>query len=423
MKAAPASKIYYGYYIVGACFIVLFLLWGMVLNTFPIFFKPIAESMKWSRGDLALALLMGAIGTTLSAPVAGKMIDRFGARPIMAFGAAVIGVGLLAGSRIQHLWQLYIIFALIGGGLMCATIIPCSFIISNWFVSRRGTAMGFAFVGTSVGGMLMSWVANWIILNYGWRTAFVWSGATILLIVIPVVLFLIRTRPSEVGLEPYRDPSADPTGNDENWGVGVKEAFSLKIFWQIAAIMLLIGLVTGGLGNHSVAYLTDQGYSPSSAALSWSIVMGVMILGKLAFGPIADRWGAKYAMAIACFLLSISIVLLAFAQFYAVVIAFAVLYGFACGAPLVINPMLTAEGLGMKNFGAIFGVLNIMANLGGAAGPVGAGYFFDVFETYRPVFYFFTLLMVGAAFLALSITRARQPLSGIERIQPAKAAE
>jgi MFS family permease len=406
MKLPRIRKPYHGIYIVAACFIVLYMLWGMVLNTFPIFLKPITEDMDWGRGALTFALLMGAIGTAVSAPIAGLLIDRIGAKPVMAAGTLIIGVGLLAGSRIAHLWQLYVIFAFIGCGLMCATLIPCSYIISNWFVSRRGMAMSGAFVGTSVGGMIMSPVANWIILNYGWRVAFALSGATILIVVIPVIAFLIRTRPSEVGLEPYRDAGAEADSAGDNWGVGVKEAFSLPAFWQIAAIMLIVGVVTGGLGNHCPAYLSDVGHSPTQAAFAWSLVMGIMILGKLSVGPVADRWGAKNAMAGACVLFAASIAILIFAQPYWVALVFAGIYGFACGAPLVINPLLTGGYLGMRNFGAIFGILNIMGTVGGAVGPFGAGVFFDVQKTYLPVFYFFIALTIVGAVVSVCMKAA-----------------
>lgn len=414
MKSVSGSKTFYGYYVVAACFVVLYMLWGMVLNTFPIFLKPMTENMGWGRGDLSVALLMGAVGMIVSAPVAGKMIDRLGARPVMAFGTLVVGISLIAGSKVQSLWQLYIVFGLIGLGLICSTIIPCSFIISNWFISRRGRAMSFAFAGTSVGGMVMAYVANEIIIHYGWRTAFTLSGITNLVVVIPVVLLFIRTRPSELGLEPYRDPSDEAAKEDANWGVGVKEAFSKAVFWQIAVVMLIVGIVTGGLGNHSVAYLTDIGHSPTSAALAWSIVMGVMILGKLTFGPLADRWGAKNAMAISCLLFIVSILLLPYAKMYLLTVVFAVIYGFACGAPLVLNPLLTADGLGMKNFGAIFGILNMISTIGGSVAPAGAGYFFQEYKTYYPVFYFFVFLSAIAVIASLSIKPVRVPSVALE---------
>jgi len=403
MASPHPPRLFYGYLVVAACFVILFLVWGMVLNTFPIFLKPIAEDMNWGRGQLAIALLMGSIGTAIAAPVAGIIIDRTGARPVMVAGALMIGLGLLAGSQITHLWQLYLVFVAIGCGLMCASIIPCSLIISNWFVSRRGTALSGAFVGTSAGGMVMSPVANWIIFNYGWRTAFALSGITIMVVVIPVVLLAIRTHPSDVGLEPYRDSDADRSDAEENWGVGVKQALSLRSFWQIAAVMLIMGLVASGLGNHSVAYLTDLEHSPDRAAFAWSLVMGVMILGKLSIGPLADRWGARNVMAGACVLFAISIVILTFAQPYWIVLVFAALYGFACGAPLVLNPLLTSEYLGMKHFGALYGVLNIMGTVGGAIGPVGAGIYFDRLGTYLPVFYLFIAMMLVAAVVAMSM--------------------
>jgi MFS family permease len=408
--AAPAStKRFYGYVVVAACFVVLFLVWGMVLNTFPIFLKPLAENMNWGRGDVAWALLMGSIGTGVAAPLAGMLIDRIGARPVMVAGALSIGLGLLAGSQINHLWQLYLVFVGIGIGLMCASVIPCSLIISNWFVSRRGAAMSGAFVGTSAGGMVMSPVANWIILEYGWRTAFALSGITVLGVVIPVVLLAIRTHPSDVGLEPYRAPGDDAADAEASWGVGVKEALSLRSFWQIAAIMLILGLVTGGLGNHCVAYLTDLDHSPDRAAFAWSLFMGVTILGKLSLGPLADRWGTRNAMSGACVLCAISIAILTFAQPYWVVLVFVALYGFACGAPLVLNPLLTSEYLGLKQFGALYGVLNITATVGGAIGPVGAGIYFDRQGTYLPVFYLFIAMMLVAAVVAISMRRVAGP--------------
>lgn len=408
MDSGRTPKLFYGFYVVAACFVVLFMLWGMVLNTFPVFLKPITQDMNWGRGALTFALLMGAIGTAISAPIAGILVDRFGAKPVMATGALIVGIGLLIGSRIHHLWQLYTIFAFIGCGLMLSTVIPCSFIISNWFVSRRGAAMSGAFVGTSIGGMIMSPVANWIILSHGWRTAFVFSGATILVVVIPVVLLLIRTRPAEMGLQPYRSTDSVKHDSSDNWGLSVKEAFSSRAFWQIAALMLISGVVTGGLGNHCPAYLNDLGHSPTRAAFAWSLVMGVMVLGKIAFGPVADRWGAKNAMVAASLLFAVSIGILMSAEHYWVAMVFASIYGFACGAPLVINPLLTSGYLGMRNFGALFGILNIMATVGGAVGPFAAGIFYDLRKTYLPVFWLFFALMLVSAVVALSLKRLRQ---------------
>lgn len=416
MGAPGSSRFFYGFYITAACFFILFFLWGMVFNTFPVFLKPIAVSMNWGRGELAVALLVGSVVSAIASPLAGTLIDRLGAKLVMAAGAVVVGVTIIIESRITELWHLYTCFGFIGLGLMCSTIIPCSLLISNWFVSRRGAAMSAAFVGTSFGGMVMSPVANWIIINYGWRTAFVFSGGTILIAVVPLILFVIRTHPAEMGLKPYRRGEAEEADTGAVWGVGVKEAFKLRAFWQIAAIMLIISIAYGGMANHCVAYLTDLGHSPTRAAFAWSLVMGVMVLGKVSFGPLADRWGAKIAMALSCLLFCISIGFLIYAVPYWIVLVFATIYGFSCGAPLVINPLLTGEYLGVKNFATLFGILNIMGTIGGAIGPVGAGYVFDAIGSYLPAFYVVIPLMLLCGVIAILMRPV--PKSALETSAP-----
>ena len=406
MTAPSRPKRFYGFYIVAACFVILFLLWGMVMNTFPVFLKPITEDMNWGRGALAVAMVVGSLGAAITAPIAGILIDRIGVRAIMLTGTLAIGFAQLAGSRLTALWHLYVVFALIGCGLMCATVIPCSLLISNWFVSRRGAAMSAAFAGTSFGGMMMSPIANWIILDYGWRTAFACSGFVILILVLPVVLLVIRTRPAELGLEPYRAAEAATSDGKDGHGVNLHEAILSRAFWQIASVMILVGLVTSGLGSHCVAYLTDLDHSPTRAAFAWSVVMAAMVVGKLSVGLIADRWGAKSTMAGACVLISASIAILTFAEPYWVVLVFAAMYGFALGAPLVVNPLLASDYLGMRHFGAIYGALNLLSTVGAAAGPVGAGVFFDARSTYVPVFYLFVALMLLAALVAVGMKPA-----------------
>ena len=412
MEQYRSSRPFYGYYIVAACFINLFMQWGMFVNSFGIFLNPITEGMGWTREAVSLGLSIRSLGMALMAPFAGKMIDRFGAKPVMASGTLVLGLALVAASRVTQLWQLYIIFFIAGAGLICATMIPTSLIISNWFVSKRGTAMSAAFVGTGVGGAVMSPVANWIIIKHGWQTAFMLCGGVIALVVVPLILLVIHDRPSDIGLEPYRD-AADPeeTAEDE-WGVGVKEAFTTSSFWLIAAIMFIVALIANGIHNHCPAFLTDIGHSPERAAYVWSTVMFVMIFGKLAFGPIADKWGAKKAIAGVFVIFTISILVLMLSRPYLIALAFACLYGFACGGPLTLYALLTVGNLGIKNFGSIYGNLVIAGAIGSAIGPYVAGMVFTRMGTYLPIFSAFMVFTIVGIFCSVMIKPARRENGG-----------
>lgn len=419
MNSPEKPKLFYGHYIVGACFITLFFCWGMVLNTFPVFVEPLTGDMGWERGALAVAQLTGMITSIIIFPIAGKIIDRTGARAVMTVGALLIGLSLLAGSQITRLWHIYVMNAFIGAGLTCATLVPCSYIISNWFVSRRGAAMAVAFVGTAAGGMVMSPIATWIIVNYSWRAAFALAGVEILVLVVPITVFVVRTRPSDKGLEPYGAAEAQSDAEEEVWGVNEKEAFALPVFWFIAIIVLIGAVVTAGVGYNCVIHLRDSGHSPYQASFAWAIIMGAMIVGKLAVGAIVDYWGSKNTTVAICVLFAASLVILLHAESYPIVIVFAVVYGFTLGGPLILNPLLTGDYLGMKNYGTIFGILNIMGTLGGGIGMIGAASYYDKYGTYLPVFYVFTGLMVVAAVCSVCIKPIRRQTDPTGQTQPA----
>ncbi len=407
MNDSRVSKPFYGYFIVAACFINLAMLWGMFINSFGIFMTPITEDMGWSREALSATLSVRSIGMALMAPFAGRMIDRLGAKSVMAAGAAVVGLGLIAAGRVTQLWQMHVVFFIAGCGLICATMIPSSLIISNWFVARRGTAMSSAFVGTSVGGVFAAPVASWMIHKYDWRTVFILWGTLIVFTVVPIILLVIRDRPSDVGLEPHGAGDSPAGATEEDWGVSAWEALSTPAFWLIAAVMFIVALVANGVHNHCPAYLEDIGHTPARAALAWSIVMGVMVFSKLAFGPIADRWGARRAMAATFVLYAAAVIVLMAARPYWIALVFAGLYGLACGAPLTLYPLLAVDSLGLKNFGSIYGNLVIAGAIGSAIGPYAPGVVFTKMGTYIPVFSAFVVLAALGVVCALSIRPAR----------------
>ncbi|NQU07211.1 MAG: MFS transporter, partial [Candidatus Abyssubacteria bacterium] len=302
------GRIFHGWYIVAVGFVVNFFIFGISVNTFTVYVTPLQESLGWSRAQVTVAMGLAPLAMGAASPFIGRLIDRIGARFVMAAGAAVVGVGTMMLARTETRPYFYTIFCIAGIGQAAATIIPISFVISNWFNAKRGKALGIVMTGTGLGAAVMVPVTTWIVDTWGWRTSYFVMGCIILLMV-PVDLIFIRTRPSDMGLQPDGDlvsgEEPAPVG-----GLAVPEAVKTRSFWLIAAMMFLSGLVAMGIGVNLMPYLEDVGHARARAAEIILVISALTVIGKLGIGYIADRWGIRRAVFLAFSIITVGILLL-----------------------------------------------------------------------------------------------------------------
>jgi sugar phosphate permease len=398
------KRIFYGWIVVAVCFVVNFVVFGIAINTFTVYVKPIQAEMGWSRGDISLGMSLGGLAMALSAPFMGSLIDRVGARVIMAVGAVVVGLGSVLISQAQSLPYFYAVYFGSGIGQAGATIIPISLVISNWFKVQRGRALGFVMTGTGLGAMVMVPVSSWVVITWGWRTSLFVMGCAIMLVA-PLVLLFVRTHPSEKGLVADGGEVSEEEPPPET-GLSIPEAVRTPAFWLIGCMMLLAAMLGMGLGVHLMPYLTDVGHTVATASLIIAIVSGLTVAGKIVMGFVTDRWGVRRAVALAFGTIAIGIFLLMDAEAFLAACIFGVVYGLGIGAPLVLNPALTAECMGLKHFGAVFGALTLLTALGAAAGPPILGYIYDAAGTYTPAFILFIVLTLVAGASGMLARRA-----------------
>src|SRR3978361_2158633 len=200
---------FYGWLITAVAFVTLAI--GVKARTaFSLFFPPIIDEFGWERGVTAGAFSFGFVVSAAVSPLIGRLMDRFGPRAVMELGVALMGGGLLLAPLTTQPWHLYLtIGVLVGGGSICLGYSGQSLFLPNWFVRRRGLAMGIAFAGVGIGSIIMlPWVQT-MIEQTGWRTACTAMGILILVVMAPINL-LLRKRPEQMGLEPDGDaaPSA-----------------------------------------------------------------------------------------------------------------------------------------------------------------------------------------------------------------------
>ncbi len=381
--------------IAASVFVTLFLVWGGGVNTGPVFLPPLLKYFGWSRARVSTLGSAGALMGGACGPLVGWLVDRVGARRVMLLGAITAGTGFLAASRSDSYNLLLAANLMIAIGVTAATLIPASLVIAGWFNERRGLAMGLTFAGTSLGGATMIVVANRAITFGGWRAGYVAMALPMLLIVAPLVLFIVRSRPSEGSVSP--GPTRTSLEPVVVSGVELSEAFRTRSFWLIAIAEFFYGCAISGILVHLVVYLIGAGYTANLSASSLSTIYLMSTLGKLSMGPSADRLSPRIVLSLVFGGAAVGTLLLLAAGSGLMLAGFIVLVGIAAGTPLVLLPLLFIQSLGLKRLGSVQGAAGIFATIGAAIGPVAAGRIFDVSGSYAIAFGLFAAMWLGAA--------------------------
>jgi MFS family permease len=394
--------------VVGTLFATLFFVFGAGYNTAGVFFTPLLTEFGWSRAQVSLLQTTVALAAGLVVPLVGVLLDRLEARVVIVTGALVSGVGFLFASRATDLSSMLVAYAMIGVGIGASTLLPVPLVIANWFGANRGLALGVAMTGTSTGGMVMTLVADRAIAWGGWRTAYLVLALPIFVVVVPLVVATVRTRP---------DGGRVADAAREAPGLDVSQALRTPALWCVCGAQFLYAFAASGTNLHAIPHLMGLGYVAARAALVMSLVLGVAGVGKLAMGALADRIGARRALATDFVLCAGGLLCLLVAAERAGIVGFVVVYGLAVGAPLTLVPLVLVDSLGLKRFGSLSGIAGIFNVLGGASGPVVAGRVFDLTQAYGSAFELFASSLVVAGVVALGCAplaaRARTESAGV----------
>ena len=424
MSAHERLPFFYGWVIVGVAFVTVGL--GVTARTaFSLLFPSIVDEFGWDRGLAAGAFSFGFMVSALLSPFVGRLMDRRGPRFVIEMGVLLTTAGLLTATLVTTPWQLYATLGvLVGGGANCMTFTAHSQYLPNWFVRRRGLAIGIAFSGVGLGAIvLLPWLQS-IISRDGWRTSCWTLGILILAILLPINL-LVRTKPQDIGARPDGDAApvggaADPRSShivDPVWAsIDWTPARAVRTarFWWIAAGYFCSGFVWYQVQVHQTKYLIETGFTPMHAAWALGLVAVVAIPGQIALGALSDRAGREIVWTIVC---------AGFAICYAALLGLAAgpsefllytmvvsqgLLGYAMTA--IMGPIV-AEIFEGPRYGSIFGLVSMALVGGGAAGPLVAGLIHDATGSYRDAF---VISIVLCAVSAIAIWKAAP--GGVRRV-------
>ena len=396
-------KIFYGWWVVFACFLIAFYVSGSVMFGFTAFFEPIAKEFGWSYTQVSLAASLRGLELGIFAPVMGFLVDRFGARRLLFLGTLSIGFGFILLSLINTLGMFYGAFILIGVGTSACTGTVLAPAVANWFRKDVGKALGVMSCGIGAGGILLPLITSLIDL-YQWRTTFVILGLGMLLIGIPLS-FLIRHRPEEYGYLPDGAALEEQKGTIQyqDKEVDLKTALRTRVFWHLSVaesirIMTLTALIT-----HIIPYLSSLGISRSRATLVATSIPLLSIIGRLGFGWLGDIFNKYKVITMLYVLGGFSILTFAYVNTTWLLIPFMILFPLSWGAPPLRGAILR-ENFGRLALGSILGILGAVGTVARILGPVLAGWTYDTFGRYHFVWFFFTGAFAIAVILMLTIS-------------------
>jgi MFS family permease len=403
-----SPRFFYGWWIVAAAFLNLFASVGIIYYGFPVFYPVFVATLGFTRAQVAQGFLLGFLVVGLPfGLLAGVLIDWIGARWVILSGVAFIGIPLVLMGFMTRFWQYELLCLLEVLGYTLAGPIANQVLIAQWFQARRGQAMGYAYLGLGVGGVLAPALANNLIREFGWRHALEVIGFAILLLLLPVGLWVTRSAPDEMGLLPDGAPATDVSiDSGACVSIGVMSAIRTMNFWLILlGSTLAIGAINAVI-QHYILFLKDQNYSTTAAARLLSTLLAASLCGRVLVGYLADRFQRKNTMAMFYLLLGCAIPLLFLIHYPVAAWTFAGIFGFAMGADYMLIPLVTADCFGINSLGKILALIIMGYSLGQWIAPWAAGRLFDVYRSYDSAW---TLITAAAVLGSVAIYAVSVP--------------
>lgn len=408
--------VYYGWYIVAALFFASFLAIGS-RQGFGVFVKTWEEEWGVTTAAISLAAAIGWLANGFSQPLVGYLTDRYGGRPVLIVSLAVMASATIGVAALSNVFGLIILYGLVisfaSGGISPATT---GVVIARWFDRKRGTAMSILIAGGSVGGLIVVPFLSYVLVEYGWRTAWVIVGALALGLGIPLLLLVVRSKPGDMGLhidgeEPVEsengeaEVSVKPVGPMfvEQW----KQALNSKPIWQLSFAYFVCGITTASISVHFVRWAVSEDITTGTAALAFGVLSAINAGGVLVVGILSDRWQRKNLLGAVYLVRGLAFISLIVIPGPQAIWAFAVIGGMSWLATVPLTASLTADVYGIRNLGTLFGLANMSHQLGGAGAVMLFGWAFTELGSYDIPFAIGALTLLAAGIVSLSIREKR----------------
>jgi len=370
---------------------------GTAQYAFGLFIEPLEETFGWTRTQIGLSASFAAV-SGITAPLIGRAMDRFGARPILVTSLLITASGFLLREWMTELWHWYALSFLQFVCFAGMTILPTGRLVAAWFPTARGRMIGIAAMGNNFGGLVMPFAITTVMLAGTWRDAFTSIGVACIVVAI-LAAVIVRESPAASGAATSTKTSADATLT----GASPREALASRTFYLVMLVITLGFFTYSTVLTHALAHLLNHGISRTTAAFALSTLAMGGLAGKLVFGTLVDRAGARFATVINLCGQATFACALAFLEDQTALVWVMPCFGLFMGGFGVVSTVLVQDAFGLKFFGSIMGLMNLSTIVSYGAGPLLAGLSFDYTGSYSTSFVIVACFFaIGAATLALT---------------------
>ena len=394
--------IFYGWFVVGACFATTFTL-GEAMWTFGIFFKPLENEFGWSRAVVSSGYTAFLVGYAISAIANGRLADRYSPRPILFVSALLAGIGTSLCSQVHGINQLRIFLFIAGLGGGATWSVPTS-IVQRWFYQRQkaGLALGIVVAGVGMGALAFAPLINYLILSYGWRSTYLIAGI-LYFIIIAISSLVIKSNPVKPKITSAEEGALQKSVSIPIWTTA--KAIFTSSFVGVAFVSATFILTFQILVVHFVPHATDVGISPTVSAAAFGLLGGFSVPGRLMSGFIADRIRWQMTLALSCFGMGLSLLWVLFLNKAWMLYCFVSFYGICHGLRVPASVGILGEFFGMHSLGELIGTVAAISMIIGAFAPYIVGFVFDLTGSYSVAFMLVMVLLLSSGIVAYAMKK------------------
>jgi MFS family permease len=338
----------------------------------PVFLAPIAQATGWSRTGLSAAMTINFLALAVAGFGWGILVDRFGPRPVVLSGAVLIGLGMALASRSRSLLEFQLVYGLLVGAGAGAIFAPLMATVTGWFDTHRSLAVSLVSAGMGIAPMTVAPLAARLVAVYDWRTSQLLIAILAWAVLVPASLLVRRAPATAVRNAASAD---DPS-------LTAAAALRSPQFCVLALTYFFCCATHSGPIFHTISYAISCGV-PALAAVSIYSVEGLAGLGgRLLFGVLGDRFGAKPVLVAGLLVQALGAGAYFFVRDLGAFYAVAAVFGLAYAGVMPLYAVIARENFPMHVMGTVFGAATMASSLGMALGPLAGGWIFDTYANY-----------------------------------------